>query len=126
MKRFKFLTLFSTFVFAFLYEDIDSRYSPTDTVGSTESPAFSSQPYLMYDQHSSEEELEVINGQSIETEIYELPQRPSSTMTENRKRSLAQSSDEEVKEKKSILHIKNVSIFFFKGTKLNRIWSHAS
>lgn len=78
---------------------MSSRYdttSPTDTVGSTESPAFLEATNLLYDQHSSEEELEVINGTTSEPEVFDLPQRPCSTIMENRKRSLAQSSDDEV------------------------------
>lgn len=61
---------------------------------------------LAYDQHSSEEELEVINGATTvqnfaegESEIYDdSPKRScSSTVNvENRKRSLAQSSEDEV------------------------------
>lgn len=70
--------------------------SPTDTVGSSESPAFLGPPHLLYDQHSSEEELEVINGVSVESEV-DSPKRSNSTLIiENRKRSLAQSSDDEV------------------------------
>lgn len=71
--------------------------SPTDTVGSSESPAFLGPPHLLYDQHSSEEELEVINGVSVESEV-DSPKRSNSTLIiENRKRSLAQSSDDEVR-----------------------------
>lgn len=71
--------------------------SPTDTACSSESPAFLGPAHLMYDQHSSEEELEVINGPSTdESEIFDSPKRSSSTMTENRKRSLAHNSDDEV------------------------------
>lgn len=61
----------------------------------------------MYDQHSSEEELEVINGPNSSAnsadehsdEVFddESPKRSSSTIIENRKRSLAQSSDDEVR-----------------------------
>lgn len=70
--------------------------SPTDTVGSSESPAFLGPPHLLYDQHSSEEELEVINGVLVESEV-DSPKRSNSTLIiENRKRSLAQSSDDEV------------------------------
>lgn len=58
----------------------------------------------MYDQHSSEEELEVINGPSSGTadehcdEVFdeESPKRSNSTIIENRKRSLAQATDDEV------------------------------
>lgn len=72
--------------------------SPTDTVGSTESPAFLGPVHLMYDQHSSEEELEVINGPAGESEVFDdSPKRSNSTIIiENRKRSLAQCSDDEV------------------------------
>lgn len=53
----------------------------------------------MYDQHSSEEELEVINGPSNESEVFDSPKRSCSStiIIENRKRSLAQSSDDEVR-----------------------------
>lgn len=60
---------------------------------------------LAYDPHSSEEELEVINGATAEreyageSEVYDdSPKRScSSTVNvENRKRSLAQSSEDEV------------------------------
>lgn len=64
----------------------------------------------MYDQHSSEEELEVINGPNINSRVDELSESlleidpfksPSSSTTscvttESRKRSIAQSSDDEV------------------------------
>lgn len=82
--------------------------SPTDTVGSAsaaESPVFIGVVDLAYDQHSSEEELEVINGTTTthpytgESEVFDdSPKRScSSTITvENRKRSLAQSSEDEV------------------------------
>ena len=83
----------------FFFAGSSSRHdttSPTDTVGSTESPAFLGPVHLMYDQHSSEEELEVINGPSAESEVFDSPKRSSSTIIENRKRSLAQSSDDDV------------------------------
>lgn len=93
-----------------LLAGISSRHdttSPTDTACSSESPAFISNATtnsLLYDQHSSEEELEVIYGQSSEDNVDHsdelfseaLPQRSSSTIIENRKRSLPQSSDDEV------------------------------
>lgn len=63
----------------------------------------------MYDHHSSEEELEVINGSNIDDRVDELseslfeiepfksPSTSSScTINESRKRSIAQSSDDEV------------------------------
>lgn len=66
----------------------------------------------MYDQHSSEEELEVINGSNIDdrVDVDDLPETmldidtfkssPSTTAAtctvESRKRSIAQSSDDEV------------------------------
>lgn len=97
--------------------------SPTDTACSSESPAMLGQAHLMYDQHSSEEELEVINGplsvaaaaasilviptttsaasESSSAEPEEVfddsPKRASSTLLETRKRSLAHSSDDEVR-----------------------------
>lgn len=97
----------------FIFSGNSSRHdttSPTDTACSSESPAFlgpsqiSLSNSLMYDQHSSEEELEVINGPSSGTadehcdEIFdeESPKRSNSTIIENRKRSLAQASDDEV------------------------------
>lgn len=104
--------------------------SPTDTACSIESPAMMCQTHLVYDQHSSEEELEVINGPSsiaaaeaaanilvVRGTVSSLAseresssvepeecfdeeagtsKRSSSTMVENRKRSLAHSSDDEV------------------------------
>lgn len=64
---------------------------------------------LMYDHHSSEEELEVINGSNIDDKVDELSESlfeiepfkspstsSSSTINESRKRSIAQSSDDEV------------------------------
>lgn len=112
---------------------MSSRYdttSPTATVCSSESPAFLSlatNNLLMYDQNSSEEELEVINGpvaesasssqlrndepddeaddddddeiegEGVEQTLNEQsPKRCSTTVLENRKRSLVQSSDDEV------------------------------
>lgn len=83
----------------------------------SESPAFlSPQSNLMYDQHSSEEELEVIMTKPLELEnLIEMsnenenqchklkinesdisPKRCSSSMNEKRKRSLAHNSDDEV------------------------------
>lgn len=59
----------------------------------------------MYDQHSSEEELEVINGPIINSRVDELSENlfdvdsfksSNSAIIESRKRSLAQSSDDEV------------------------------
>lgn len=61
----------------------------------------------MYDQHSSEEELEVINGPNMNSRVDELSENlleiepfkspsSSSTMETSRKRSIAQSSDDEV------------------------------
>lgn len=101
--------------------------SPTDTACSSESPAFLTTPQsdlLLYDQHSSEEELEVINGSTTNLEnLVEMsscnekklksnqkinlsvsqddedtsPKRcSSSTFLEKRKRSLAHNSDDEV------------------------------
>lgn len=104
--------------------------SPTDTACSLDSPAMMCQSHLLYDQHSSEEELEVINGPSslaaaeaaasilvvrgtasslisergssslepdeLFGETASTSKRSSSTMIENRKRSLAHSSDDEV------------------------------
>ncbi|XP_037907288.1 NEDD8-specific protease 1 isoform X2 [Hermetia illucens] len=97
--------------------------SPTDTACSSESPAMLGQAHLMYDQHSSEEELEVINGSASvaaaasilvvptptsvasesssvepEEEVFdESPKRANSTILETRKRSLPHSSDDEVR-----------------------------
>ncbi|XP_055917014.1 uncharacterized protein LOC129949521 isoform X1 [Eupeodes corollae] len=105
--------------------------SPTDTACSLDSPAMMCQSHLLYDQHSSEEELEVINGPSslaaaeaaasilvvrgtasslisergssslepdeLFGEAASTSKRSSSTMIENRKRSLAHSSDDELK-----------------------------
>lgn len=101
----------------------DTNTSPTDslTICSSESPIFLGPPLNplgMYDQaHSSEEELEVINGPLTSTspskvlsEMYQngssngeymaeiSPKRCcSSTLLEKRKRSLAHSSDDEVR-----------------------------
>lgn len=105
--------------------------SPTDTICSSESSAMMCKSHLQYDQHSSEEELEVINGPSsvaaaeaahaasnvltvrgtsslisergtssldpdeLHGEAAAL-KRSSSTLVENRKRSLAHSSDDDV------------------------------
>ncbi|XP_055710951.1 uncharacterized protein LOC129806410 isoform X2 [Phlebotomus papatasi] len=94
-----------------IYHETDMEYSmssrhdttsPTDTACSSESPAFVNASHLMYDQHSSEEELEVINGPAeaaINPTIFDddSPKRSSSTLIEKRKRSLAHSSDEEVR-----------------------------
>lgn len=83
----------------------------------SESPAFlSPKSNVMYDQHSSEEELEVIMTKPLELEnLIEMsnenvnqchklkinesdisPKRCSSSMNEKRKRSLAHNSDDEV------------------------------
>ncbi|XP_065355436.1 uncharacterized protein Reph [Calliphora vicina] len=104
--------------------------SPTDTICSSESSAMMCKSHLQYDQHSSEEELEVINGPSsvaaaeaaasnvltvrgtsslksergsssldpdeLQGEIAAL-KRSSSTLVENRKRSLAHSSDDDLR-----------------------------
>ncbi|XP_037958097.1 uncharacterized protein LOC119687733 isoform X2 [Teleopsis dalmanni] len=105
--------------------------SLTDTACSSESSAMMCQSHLMYDQHSSEEELEVINGpmssigaiesassilvvrgttasfitergsSSLEPEELfgeaSTSKRSSSTLIENRKRSLAHGSDDELR-----------------------------
>lgn len=84
--------------------------SPTGTACSSESPAFLSlatNNLLMYDQHSSEEELEVINGPAGTVSVDEIfdvesPKRPSTTTIENRKRSLVQNSDDEVSGNRNI------------------------
>lgn len=104
--------------------------SPTDTACSSESPAMLGQAHLMYDQHSSEEELEVINGSASvaaaasilvvptptsvasesssvepEEEVFdESPKRANSTILETRKRSLPHSSDDEVSRLNSMFH----------------------
>uniref|UniRef100_A0A1I8Q1Y8 Uncharacterized protein n=1 Tax=Stomoxys calcitrans TaxID=35570 RepID=A0A1I8Q1Y8_STOCA len=108
--------------------------SPTDTICSSESSAMMCKSHLQYDQHSSEEELEVINGPSsvaaaeaaahastnvlttvrgtsslisergtssldpdeLQGEAAAL-KRSSSTLVENRKRSLAHSSDDDLR-----------------------------
>lgn len=72
--------------------------SPTDTVCS-KSPTFSRSEHIIYDQNSSEEELEVINsGQCLElSDTYGSPKRSITTFNENRKRSLVHSSDDEVR-----------------------------
>ncbi|XP_055681723.1 uncharacterized protein LOC129789107 isoform X3 [Lutzomyia longipalpis] len=94
-----------------IYHETDMEYSmssrhdttsPTDTACSSESPAFANASHLMYDQHSSEEELEVINGPAEAASSPTIfdddsPKRSSSTLIEKRKRSLAHSSDEEVR-----------------------------
>ncbi|KAL9923882.1 regulator of eph expression isoform 2-T3 [Glossina fuscipes fuscipes] len=109
--------------------------SPTDTVCSSESSAMMCKSHLQYDQHSSEEELEVINGPSSVAaaeaaaaaaaasnvlvvrgtsslisergsssldpdELHgdaSALKRSSSTLAENRKRSLAHSSDDDLR-----------------------------
>lgn len=88
----------------------DTTTSPTGTA-SSESPAFLSlatNNLLMYDQHSSEEELEVINGPAgtvTADDVFDVesPKRPSTTTIENRKRSLVQNSDDEVGANLSII-----------------------
>ncbi|KNC31248.1 hypothetical protein FF38_14425, partial [Lucilia cuprina] len=104
--------------------------SPTDKIYSSEFSAMMCKSHLQYDQHSSEEELEVINGPSsvaaaeaaasnvltvrgtsslisergssslepdeLQGEIAAL-KRSSSTLVENRKRSLAHSSDDDLR-----------------------------
>lgn len=87
---------------------------------------------LMYDQHSSEEELEVINGPNINSRVDELSESlleiepfksPSSsttscTMTESRKRSIAQSSDDEVSAQVK-LYDRKIKRFFLKCCHFN-------
>lgn len=76
--------------------------SPTDTACSLESPAFHGHAQFLYDQNSSEEELEVINGQPSlhaneeSDDVYGSPKRASSIMIESRKRSLPHCSDDDV------------------------------
>lgn len=80
---------------------MSSRYdttSPTDTVCSASPAVYLGPAHSMYDQHSSEEELEVINGGPLaESDEFDSPKRSVSTLNENRKRSLAHSSDDEVR-----------------------------
>lgn len=63
------IAIFSNSIFFASLSGMSSRHttSPTDTACSSESPAFLSPQsnLLLYDQHSSEEELEVINGKLI-------------------------------------------------------------
>lgn len=80
----------------------------------------------MYDQHSSEEELEVINGPNINSRVDELSESlleidpfksassstTSCVTTESRKRSIAQSSDDEVRLCKSLKKQKRVRKHF--------------
>jgi hypothetical protein len=96
---------------------MSSRHDTTSPECSAESPAFLSPSSNLYDQHSSEEELEVIMTKPLET-LVEMaysnenldqnqkskkvdeersPKRcSSSTFLEKRKRSLAHNSDDEV------------------------------
>lgn len=99
-------------------QGMSSRHDTTSPECSAESPAFlSPSSNLLYDQHSSEEELEVIMTKPLET-LVEMtfsnenknqnqknkknddersPRRcSSSTFLEKRKRSLAHNSDDEV------------------------------
>lgn len=118
-----------SFIFILGASSCADAVSPTDTACSSESSAMMCQSHLLYDQHSSEEELEVINGPSsivasagsgsilkvrgtTSSLISErgtssldpdelcgeasTSKRSSSTLNENRKRSLAHSSDDEV------------------------------
>lgn len=100
---------------SFSVQGMSSRHDTTSPECSAESPAFlSPSSNLLYDQHSSEEELEVIMTKPLET-LVEMafsnenldqnqkvkdersPKRcSSSTFLEKRKRSLAHSSDDEV------------------------------
>lgn len=94
-------------------------YDTTSLTGTacSESPAFLSlatNNLLMYDQHSSEEELEVINGPTgtVTTDDafdVESPKRPSTTTIENRKRSLVQNSDDEVGVNLTIISLIDIS-----------------
>lgn len=104
--------------FFFYYLGMSSRHDTTSPECSAESPAFlSPSSNLLYDQHSSEEELEVIMTKPLDT-LVEMsysnenmdqnqkikinddersPKRcSSSTFLEKRKRSLAHNSDDEV------------------------------
>lgn len=127
----QFLYVEYNLIFVGLSSCVDAN-SPTDTACSSDSAAMMCQSHLLYDQHSSEEELEVINGpssiaaaeaaqasnvlvvrgtasslisergsSSLETdELFgeaSTSKRSSSSFVENRKRSLAHSSDDEVR-----------------------------
>lgn len=103
---------------------MSSRHDTTSPECSAESPAFlSPSSNLLYDQHSSEEELEVIMTTPLDT-LVEMsfsnenmdqnqkikinddersPKRcSSSTFLEKRKRSLAHNSDDEVSNKEGL------------------------
>jgi len=117
---------------------MSSRHDTTSPEECSESPAFlSPQSNLLYDQHSSEEELEVIMTKPLDN-LIEMsnenvdqkqklkihnnddefsPKRcSSSTFLEKRKRSLAHNSDDEVSENYFCFVIIEVVVSVLSGT----------
>lgn len=116
-----------------------SSSSPTDTVGSTsaaESPVFLGAVDLAYDPHSSEEELEVINGATAvhqftagDSDVFDDSPRRSCSSTinvENRKRSLAQSSEDEVRLACIYILDNYYNVLIFLASELWRALPHSS